>query len=90
LIGRESIFSGRLVAGQLVPGDEFGAHLDRLDRAGGARLQRQPDREDDDARDEERGRPEHEQPEAAQAVRRSADQRSDSPAYRAGGQLVTL
>src|ERR1700722_10718713 len=79
-----SIVRWRLIADRVVPGEELGAHLDRLDRAGDARHQRQPDGEDDDAGHEEQMRPEHEQPDTAQDVGRSADYRSDSPAHRAG------
>ena len=45
----------RFVAGALrTAGDELGGHLDRLHRAGGARLQRQGEGKDDNARDEQR------------------------------------
>src|SRR5215468_7258057 len=77
------------VAGSVAPPDEAGAHLDRLHRAGRARLQRQADDEDDDARYEQRVRPEHEQPNPAQHIRRSADHRADGAADGGGGQLVT-
>ncbi len=48
----------RLSVGLIAPADELGAHLDRLDRSRRARLQRQPDGEEDDAENEERLRPE--------------------------------
>ena len=72
----------------MAAGDEFDAHLERLDGTGGARLDDQPDGEHDAAEDEKRVRPQHEQPDAAQDVGRGADDRSDDPAHRARGQFV--
>src|SRR5450755_209471 len=87
----KGIAGARLAAaGLLPPGDKLGAHLDRLYRAGGACLQRQPDSDQDDAQDEQRVRPEHKNADAAQNVGRGADHGSDCPAHGGGGQLVAF
>ena len=72
----------------MTAGDKLGTHLDGLDRTCRACLQGQPDCEQDDAGNEQRVRPEHEQPDPAQCVRRAADHRPDGPAHRGCGQLV--
>ena len=60
-------------------GDELGAHLDRLDCARRTGLKREPEREDEDAQDEQRLGAEHEDANASEQVRGGAHRRSSAP-----------